>query len=335
MKRAHNLFDRIHDRDNLRHAAHAAMKRKRTKIEARLFAANLESELKRLAVDIREGTLVLGKHHQFWIRDPKERLITAPCFRERVLHHAMIRVCEPIFERWLIADTFACRRGKGRISALLRAKHFSARNHFYLKLDIRKYFPSISHHRLDSLIEGLFKEPKMLSLWRQVVSSHGGSERRGLPIGSLTSQHLANAYLGQFDRFVKETLRVKGYVRYMDDMVLWGESSQTLQAHLSVINDYLQRRLSLGLKPTPYINRVEHGLDFLGARIFPTYMVPNRTSRIRYRRRIQKIEKLQSLGMIGESELQRMGTSMTANMRVAGMRSWMWRRCVVDSYDGE
>lgn len=334
MKRAQSLFDRIHERENLRYAAHAAMKRKRAKVEARLFAANLEQELKRLSDEIRVGSLSLGQHHQFWIKDPKERLITAPCFRERVLHHAMIRICEPTFERWLIPDTYACRIGKGRIAALLRARQFSSRFGFYLKLDIRKYFPSIPHQRLGVLLRRLFAEPRMLSLWSQVVTSYSPESKCGLPIGSLTSQHLANAYLGQLDRLVKEQLRVKGYIRYMDDMVLWGESSEVLSNHLRVITEFLRDELQLELK-SPYINRVGHGIGFLGARVFSSYIVPSRSSRIRYRRRIRILERLHAFGVLSESELQRRGTAMTANMRVAGMRSWMWRRSVVDSYAGE
>jgi retron-type reverse transcriptase len=334
MKRVQSLFDRIHERENLRHAAHAAMKRKRAKVEARLFAANLEQELKRLSDEIRSGSLVLGQHHQFWIRDPKERLITAPCFRERVLHHAMLRVCEPTFERRLIPDTYACRVGKGRIAALLRAKQFSSRFGFYLKLDIRKYFPSIPHHRLGILLKRLFAEPRMLALWSQVVTSYCPETKCGLPIGSLTSQHLANAYLGQLDRVIKEGLRVKGYVRYMDDMVLWAESSEALSNHLQAITEFLQGALGLEVK-APYINRIEHGIGFLGARVFPNYIAPSRSSRIRYRRRIRNLERLQACGGLSEMELQRRGTAMTANMRVAGMCSWMWRRRVVDSYDGE
>lgn len=313
---------------------HAAMRRKRAKMEARLFTANLEHEVQRLSDEIRDGRLVLGKHHQFWIRDPKERLITAPCFRERVLHHAIIRVCEPTFERWLIPDTYACRSGKGRIAALLRAKQYSSRYGFYLKLDIRKYFPSIPHDRIAVLLKRLFAEPKMLALWRQVVASYCCDTQCGLPIGSLTSQHLANAYLGQIDRLVKETLRVRGYVRYMDDMVLWDESSDALRRHLMAIDEYLREVLGLAVK-TPYINRVEHGVSFLGARVFPGHVVPSRGSRIRYRRRIRMLERQNARGSLSDMELQRRGTAMTANMRVANMCSWKWRRHVVDSFDGE
>jgi hypothetical protein len=310
------------------------MRRKRAKMESRQFASNLEQELKKLSDDIRGGLLVLGEHHQFWIRDPKERLITAPCFRERVLHHAIVRVCEPTFERWLIPDTYACRREKGRIAALLRAKTFSSRYGFYLKLDIRKYFPSIPHNRLDALLKRLFAEPQLVSLWSQVVKGYCPGAKSGLPIGSLTSQHLANAYLGQLDRLVKEELRVKGYVRYMDDMVLWGESTVALRNHLNAITEFLFGSLGLDVR-SPYINRVEHGIGFLGARVFPSHIVPSRSSRIRYRRRIRKLERLHADGSLSEMELQQRGTAMTSNMRVAGMRSWTWRRHVVDSYDGE
>jgi len=165
MKRAHQLFEAIYDHENLRSAVYEAIKRKRGKVETRQFVANLDNELQILANNIRTGSLSLGRYSQFLITDPKQRLITAPCFRERVLQHAMIRVCEPVFERWLIADTYGCRRGKGRIAALQRAQFFANRFRVFLKLDVRKYFPSISHVRLFQLLQRLFKEPPLLSLW--------------------------------------------------------------------------------------------------------------------------------------------------------------------------
>jgi hypothetical protein len=123
-------------------------------------------------------------------------------------------------------------------------------------------------------------------------------------------------------------------VRYMDDMVLWGESTVALRNHLNAITEFLFGSLGLDVR-SPYINRVEHGIGFLGARVFPSHIVPSRSSRIRYRRRIRKLERLHADGSLSEMELQQRGTAMTSNMRVAGMRSWTWRRHVVDSYDGE
>jgi retron-type reverse transcriptase len=148
MKRSGNLLDAIADRDNLRLAFSKALRGKRQQPEVRRFAADMERELDRLAQELRAGTISIGRFRQFVIFDPKERIITAPCFRERVLHHAIMNVCEPHFDRWLIADSFACRTGKGRITALARTRQFAGRFDWFLKFDVRKYFDSVSHERL-------------------------------------------------------------------------------------------------------------------------------------------------------------------------------------------
>ena len=122
MKRIGNLFERVLERDNLGLAVGKAMRGKRDRPEVIAFLHQLESRLAEMAEQIQTGTFPQGRYRQFLIFDPKERIISAPCFAERVLHHAVINVCEPVFERWLIADTFACRKGKGRLAALVRAR---------------------------------------------------------------------------------------------------------------------------------------------------------------------------------------------------------------------
>ena len=225
MKRAGRLMERVLDRETLREAFARASRGKRTKRDAAAFGMRLDENLAELARDLAEGTYTVGPYHQFTIFDPKERLITAPCFRDRVLHHAVTLVCEPVFERFLIADTFACRRGKGREAAVERARHFARRYPWFLKLDIRKYFNSIDHEVLLGRLARKFKDRRLLDLFGRIIASYEVAPGRGVPIGSLTSQHFANFYLGGLDRFVKEGLRAGGYVRYMDDFVVWGERS--------------------------------------------------------------------------------------------------------------
>jgi len=144
MKRVADLFERILDRDNLRAAVHRALRGKRDRAGVRSFTRDLDAELARLAREVRAGTFPLGRVHQFVIHDPKERIITAPCFAERVLHHAIVRVCEPHFERRLIADSFACRQGLGRLACLARARCFAGRFGHFLKMDVRRYFDHAS-----------------------------------------------------------------------------------------------------------------------------------------------------------------------------------------------
>jgi len=331
MRRAGNLFEQVVDRENLRLAVSKALRGKRSRSDARQFVAKLDENLDWMRLALVRGDFPLGTYHQFTIFDPKERLITAPCFRERVLHHAVINVCEPAFERWLITDSYACRRGKGRLAALSRSRSFAARFPFFLKLDTRKYFASISHQILSDKLERLFKDRRVLELLKRIITGFEASPGRGLPIGSLTSQHFANFYLGWFDRFVKEQLRVKGYVRYMDDCALWGESSVEMRAWLEDAHGFLFAQLGLDLKADPYINRSTHGLDFLGCRVFPNRLVLNRRSRVRFRRRLRSLEDAYRARQIHESQLQQRITALVAFTRTPGLSSWVFRQQVLES----
>lgn len=329
MNRAGNLWPNIVDRNNLRLAFSKATRHKKASLEVRQFAANLDGNLDRLARGLNDGTCPVGQFHQFVIHDPKERVITAPCFAERVLHHALTNITEPIFERWLIDDTYACRRGRGRITALLRAQQFARQYPFFLKLDIRKYFDSVSHDELLRRLSRLFKGRRVLNLYERIVTAFRGDLGNGLPIGSLTSQHLANFYLGWFDRFVKESLRVRGYVRYMDDMAIWATSSSQLRTVLAVADNFLGERLRLKLKPKPFINRASAGMEFLGCRIFSDYITLTARSRRRFQRKIARLERSWLDGEIGERELQSRGTALVAFTRTAGLKSWRFRQAVL------
>ena len=329
MKRAGNLFERVLDRDNLRSAVGKAMRGKRDRPEVVAFLQDLDHQLAVMAEQLRAGTFPLGRFRQFIRFDPKERVITAPCFPERVLHHAVTNVCEPVFENGLIDDTFACRAGKGRLAALVRAQQFARRFPFFLKLDIRKYFDSVPHDRLLELLARRFKDRPLLDLFGRIVRAFRGGMGRGLPIGSLTSQHLANFYLGWFDRFAKETLRVRGYVRYMDDMGLWADDKAELADALQAAEGFLRDDLRLTLKPTPYVNRVEHGMDFLGCRLYRGHMVLNRRSRRRFRRRLAWLERLHDSGQLSERQFQDRVTAMTAFTRTPGLCSWRFRQSVL------
>jgi len=331
MKRIGNLFERVVERDNLRLAVGKAMRGKRDRPEVVEFLQSLDRRLEEMAEQIRAGTFPLGRYRQFIRFDPKERIITAPCFAERVLHHAVINVCEPAFERWLIADTFACRLGKGRLAALERGRQFARRFPFFLKLDIRKYFDSVPHDRLLELLARRFKDRPLLDLCARIVRSFRGGMGRGLPIGSLTSQHFANFYLGWFDRFVKERLRIRGYVRYMDDTALWADSKVELSEALRASEMFLRDELRLTLKPTPYVNRVEHGMNFLGCRLYRWHMILNRRSRRRYRRRLAWLERCHESGHLTERQLQDRASAMTAFTCTPGLCSWRFRQSVLQN----
>jgi RNA-directed DNA polymerase len=326
MRRAGQLFERIAERENLRAAVAKAMIGKRSRPDAAEFASDLEENLQRLRLALLSGTMELGVARQFIIHDPKERTITAPCFRERVLHHAIMNVCERAFERFLIHDTFACRRGKGREAAVLRARHFARRHECFLKMDVRKYFESVPHDVLLAKLRRRFKDARLLDLFARILAAHRGGEGRGLPIGALTSQHLANFYLGYLDRFVKESLHVRGYVRYMDDFVLWADWPGTLHDARLAIGRFLRRKLWLEPKHAGYISDTQRGMDFLGCRVYPDRVTLNRRSRRRFENKLQALEGAHAAGEMNERELQQRATSLVAFTKTAGVASWQFRR---------
>jgi len=228
----------------------------------------------------------------------------------------------------LIDDTFACRVGKGREAAIGRAPQFTRSAEWFLKLDVRKYFDSVPHARLTAYLERRFKDRRLLELLRRIIAAYRNELGIGLPIGSLTSQHFANFYLGWLDRFVKETLRVRGYVRYMDDMVLWQANRETLVEVHARCKGFAATHLTLEFKPGE-IRRTGSGVPFLGCRIWPTHVELNRRSKRRWRRRVRVLERAERLGLLSESNLQQRLTSLTAFTQAAGVKSWRFRHRVL------
>ncbi|MGK0189866.1 MAG: RNA-directed DNA polymerase [Verrucomicrobiales bacterium] len=182
------------------------------------------------------GVYQPSPYRYFHIYEPKKRRVAAAPFRDRVVHHAVVRVLEPRFEKRFIEDSFACRSGKGTHAAMYRASAFARKFPYVLKCDIRKYFPSIDHEPLMHQVARVIGDRRVLDLIQRIVDSHFDSvvrewpdaddqfavreQRQGLPIGNLTSQFLANVYLDGFDHFVKQDLRVRCYFRYVDDFVI-------------------------------------------------------------------------------------------------------------------
>lgn len=238
---------------------------------------------------------------------------------------------EPHLEKWFIDDTFACRKGKGVHACLDRAGYFARRQEWFLKLDIRKYFDSIDHSILLSLLERRFKDPRLHALFVRLLGGYYVSLGKVLPIGSLTSQHLANFYLGWLDRFVKEKLRCRGYVRYMDDIVVWKDRNDEATWALDEIRLYLSQQLQLSLRPEPYINQTRHGMNILDCRIFRTHRILNRVSRVRLRRKLLQLDELLREAKINESHYQRRANSLMEQATAGKVRSWRYRTCLLSS----
>ena len=216
MKRIGNLWSAVIERGNLVLAFHRAARGKRRKQEVRRFAEDLDGNLDRLRRELLDRTFETGRFYVFKVFDPKERTIHAARFPERVFHHALMNLCEPVLERQAVFHSYACRKGKGRLQAIDAAQKAARGRAWHLKLDIRKYFESIPQERCRAAAR--VQRPGGAALVGQHPARPPPGGRKGLPIGNLTSQHLANFYLGPLDRSSKGTRR-RAYVRYMDDFV--------------------------------------------------------------------------------------------------------------------
>jgi hypothetical protein len=273
----------------------------------------------------------VGGYRQFVIHDPKKRVITVAPFSQRVLHHAIMTPCEPYFENRLAPWTCACRKGKGRLAALAMARRHCQKYEWYLKLDIRKYFDSVPHAQLFECLESLFKDRALLNLLHRIISSYHTQPARGLPIGNLTSQHFANFYLNELDRFLEHhsPLIEGAVVRYMDDAVFWAQSKTCLANTRSALREFLPTRLGLELKQER-IGRVATGVPFLGCRVFANYCELNRRSRVRFARKVALIDRLLAEGRLTESEAQERSVALSSH--AAATRSLAFRRCVLRTH---
>jgi len=239
MKRYGDLFGRLVSFENLLLAFLKASKGKKSNPQVGDFALRLEEELLLLQRELMDKTYSPGPYRTFYIYEKKKRMISAAPFRDRVVHHALCNIIGPIFERGFIYDSYANRVGKGTHRAVGRCSEFARKNPYVLKLDIKKYFPSIDHEILKGLIRRRIKDPEVLWLCDLVIDSSNPQEqvlewfpgddlfapverRKGLPIGNQTSQFFANLYLDPLDHFVKEVLGCRYYIRYVDDILVFG-----------------------------------------------------------------------------------------------------------------
>lgn len=316
MKRAGNLIENVADRENLLLAFWKAQKGKRAVPEVVAFRHRLEGECARLREQLLSGTYLPGAYRSFRVFDPKERVICAAPFRDRVVHHALMNVCHECFEKYQIWDSYACRIDKGTHRAVQRAQHFARSAGYYLKLDIRKYFDSIDHAVLKGLLARRFKDSRVLDCFHRIIESHESSPGRGIPIGNLTSQYFANHYLAVLDHHVKEHLGVRAYLRYMDDFVLWHDDRACLRDWRERVTDFLAGTLRLEMKPD-CLNRVDRGMTFLGYRVYPDRVTLARRSRVRFRRKLNAADQRVVSGEWDEAEAARHVEPLLAFVRHA------------------
>ncbi len=306
MKTYNHLFEKIVTTENLYQAANKALKGKKYKQTTAPFYFDLENEVFKIQKTLIEQTYKPQNYRIFKIFEPKERKICCAEFRDRVVHHAIMNQLGPIFEKRLIYDTYACREGKGVHIALNKARKFVKKYDYYLKCDIKKYFESIDHQVLMGIINKIFRDKKLISLLSVIIFHRPPytQKGKGLPIGNLTSQHLANLYLGELDLYIKHQLKCQGYVRYMDDFILFSNNKNELRNFLEAIRVYTENVLELKLKEKIVrISPVTEGLPFLGYRIFRGTTRLQRPNLVRFRRKVSKLEKRYRKGKITQDDL--------------------------------
>ncbi|HLD00812.1 MAG TPA: reverse transcriptase domain-containing protein [Candidatus Nanoarchaeia archaeon] len=233
----------------------------------------------------------------FILRDPKTRKISKSDFRDRVIHHALCNIIEPLFERMFIHDSYANREGKGTLKAIQRFEYFRkklSQNNtsqvFILKSDIRHYFDEVDHAILLKIIGKRINDPKVLWLIRRVLGNYSTSEGKGMPLGNLTSQFFANVYLNELDQFVKHKLKAKNYIRYVDDFVILHNSGENLTEWKTLIADFLREELLLDLHPDKTkIILSDHGADFLGLKLFPYHRIMKKRNVRSFKRKLKLI----------------------------------------------
>ena len=284
MKRFGQLIPKIAEPDNIYLAFYKAKRGKEDKPEVLSFEATLDENVSKLSQSITLGNVDVGKYHRFTIMDPKKRTICAAAFDERVLHHAIMNICHPVFERQMIYDTYATRIGKGVYKALEKARKAALKYPFVGKLDVRKYFDSISHEILQNKLKRLFKDPILLKIFNQIICSYEVAPGKGIPIGNLTSQYFANYYLSSLDHYVKEQLHVPCYVRYMDDMLIFGSSKSVVKEVIEQIVQYAAQQLDLQLKQ-PIVVNVRQGISFCGYKLFEHKLLLNGRSKKRFKQK--------------------------------------------------
>ncbi len=293
MKRIGNLYDTIISMENLRLADEKARKGKLRSYGVKIHDKNREANLLKLHNDLKNQTFNTSKYEVFKIYEPKEReIFRLPYFPDRITHHAIMNVLEPIWVSILTKDTYSCIKNRGIHAAaksVKQALHTDKDGTTYcLKIDVKKFYPSIDHAILKQIIRRRLKDKELLWLLDEIIDSVPS----GVPIGNYLSQYFANIYMAYFDHWLKEEKRVKYYWRYADDIVILAPNKEVLHSLLHEIRAYLKTNLNLTVKRNYQVFPTGvRGIDFLGYRFFHTHVLLRKTIKKRLFRRVAKLNK--------------------------------------------
>ncbi len=269
---------------------------KEKKLDVQRFAMALEENIFSLYRELQSGTYKHSAYDSFYVHDPKLRLIHKAEVRDRILHHAIVRAIEPLFESTFIFDSYSSIKGKGTHRAIMQLRAFAkilSVNHtktvWALQCDIRKFFDSVDHDILITFLQEHIQDRKLLSLLDHIISSIETRPHKGVPLGNLTSQLFSNVYLNPLDHFIKDTLGVKYYIRYADDFIILSRDKVCLHNLIYPIKWFLKEKLTLSLHEKKLSIRKWHqGLDFLGYVSFPHHTILRTKTKKRMLRKIRR-----------------------------------------------
>lgn len=292
----HSLYSEICSHENLEVAYNKAKKGKTVKNYVIQFERNLSEKLLQLRNELLFHTYNPKPLQTFILKDPKTRRINKSEFRDRIVHHALCNIIEPIFDKIFIYDSYANRKGKGTLKAIQRFDFFKrkiSKNNtkpcFVLKADVRHYFDEVDHDILIKIVRTKIKDERTIWLIKKILENYTFNKQgKSMPLGNLTSQFFANVYLNELDQFVKHHLKVKYYIRYVDDFVIFENDAAKLERYTVLINEFLLQILKIELHPDKSkVLCLQHGISFLGFRIFYYHKLLRKTN-IRKRKQISK-----------------------------------------------
>lgn len=313
MKRKDISFDSMCSFESLLSAYKRARRANPNSRSTLVFGWQLEKNIIELSSELMNGRYQHGLYHEFIVVDAKKRNIKAAPFKDRIVHQALCAAIEPVFERRFIGDSYACRSGKGTHNALFKLESWLRRSDdcYVLSCDISKYFASINHSTLLYIISSRVSDVRLVNLCRLIIGSSEDSPNHGIPIGNLTSQLFANIYLDVLDNYVKRSLGIKHYIRYMDDFLIFGTNKKTLHEVKAGIAEFLDARLDLALHPKKAnIYPVSGGVPFLGYHVFRYHRALRKDTVMRFTRRVRKQKPLVDSGVMDIEEFS------------AGLQSW-------------
>jgi retron-type reverse transcriptase len=312
MKRHGNLFDKITSSENLRLAYEKARRGKSRMHNVQRFERDVDGNLERIRQSLVDQTFTTSGYQVKKIIVPKERdIYVLPFAPDRIVQHAIMNILEPLWDALFIADSYACRVGKGIHAGSLRTMQFVRQYRYVLKCDIAKFYPSIDHDVLYGIVQRKIKCPDTLRLLRDIIYSAPGG--KNAPIGNYTSQWFCNIYLNELDQLVKHHYKVKGYLRYCDDFCLFSDDKKYLRQLAAELKVFLADRLKLTFSKCELFP-VSQGVDFLGYRHFRNYILVRKSTAARVKRRLANLPRLLAAGEITEEQYR---------SSIASTRGWL------------